>query len=502
MSDIALQDILACPTLPSLPAVASQVLELTRDPDASLSKIASVVQNDQALASKILKTVNSSFYGLSKPCPSISRAMGYLGLNTVKSLALGFSLVDMTRTTEQGFDLTAFWRRSVYSAAGARRIAVLTDVCDPEEAFIAALMQDIGMLALHTSLRTRYANLVRSTGGNHQQLPELEKLELGFDHPAVGAELAGRWRFPDSLVEPIGLHHSNSSSPQFTEIVSTVLLANDIARITEQPSDDTARNICTKARVLFEMKPKTALALTEQAMQDASELATLLGVKTGTISPEIAMLLERAEEARIMHQISVQREAEQLRQSNSDLERQALTDGLTGIANRVCFDQTLDAAFSEAQMHRRPLGLIMLDADRFKLLNDSLGHQAGDEVLKEIAQRLRATVGNRGTVCRYGGEEFAVVLPDRDRMESARIAEQIRLAIADRTIDLSMVDCAEPNRRVTISLGVAAIEADNPGPFTNPTVLLKASDRALYVAKESGRNCVRAFRPRTRSTAA
>jgi len=102
-----------------------RVLELTRDPNVSITALAQAVAADPALAVKVLKTVNSSYYGLSAPCPSIPRALNLLGLNTVKAIVLSFSLVDCTKTAglDERFDIGAFWRRAVHCAAAARALA-------------------------------------------------------------------------------------------------------------------------------------------------------------------------------------------------------------------------------------------------------------------------------------------------------------------------------------------------------------------------------------------
>ena len=202
MNSALLDKVLSCPTLPSLPSVAMKLLEVTRDPDLELSQIADVVQHDQALCSKILRTVNSSYYGLAKPCPTIPRALGYLGLNTVKSLVLGFSLVESTSGTNTEFDLLHYWRRCLLAAAAARRIARITKNVDPEEAFLAALMEDIGMLAIYEAVGPRYLETVRQTGGAHEYLSTLETEGLGFTHAEAGARLAERWRLPGHLVVP------------------------------------------------------------------------------------------------------------------------------------------------------------------------------------------------------------------------------------------------------------------------------------------------------------
>jgi two-component system cell cycle response regulator len=116
MKQVTIEQVIANPALVSLPSVALDVLALTRRPGVKLSDIAAVVQNDQALTAKILKTVNSSFYGLPRPCPTITRALTYLGLSAVKSLVLGFSLIDTARQSD-GLDMISHWRRGIYSAA-------------------------------------------------------------------------------------------------------------------------------------------------------------------------------------------------------------------------------------------------------------------------------------------------------------------------------------------------------------------------------------------------
>lgn len=155
----------------------------------------------------------------------------------------------------------------------------------------------------------------------------------------------------------------------------------------------------------------------------------------------------------------------------------ATTDGLTGLANRRQFDRVLRQEWSRAQRAREPLALVMLDADRFKRLNDTYGHQAGDQVLKQIASCI-AAVARRSADCaaRYGGEEFAVVLPGMSIDEAHAIAERIRRAVGVLVQD----PCT-----VTVSAGVAALV---PGHQLTPDVLIEAADAALYRAKQAGRD--------------
>lgn len=491
---VSLDQVLACPNLPSLPSVAVDVLALTAKPNVNLEQIARVVQNDQALCAKILKTVNSSFYGLSKPCPTITRAISYLGLSTVKSLVLGFSLVDCTRS-DKGFDLLDYWKRCIYSAAATRCIAARTAICDPEEAFITALMQDVGMPAIAHALGAAYQQIIDEAEGEHARLLALEQRALGFHHAKVGSMLAQRWRMPPEMIEAIRHHHTPDSASGYSALVRAVALGS-YAAATLIKSDALAAlpRFRSLAQQWFGIEPSRSDAMLSDIALEAKALARLFHINiSASGAPDINAILAQAEEAALQHQLAVQRETEELRESNTNLARLALTDALTGAGNRKQFDTELPTLFSQARTMGGCLALIMIDADKFKNLNDTHGHQAGDMVLIELARRMMEQVKPPGIVCRYGGEEFAVVLPGSDRKAAARMAEGIRLAIANTPIDVSELQGPVAALPVTASLGVAVLEAAAASRINSPQLLVRAADKALYAAKESGRNCVRVF---------
>ena len=210
-----LDRVLSCPGLPTLPAVAIQVLELTRDPNVTVTQLARLVQADPSLSAKVLRTVNSSFFALPQACSKIDRALALLGLNTIKSLVLGFTLMEGTRGVpgDTGLDLTRHWRRALYSAAAARHVAVATGLCDPDEAFTAAMLQDIGMLACIVAIPEEYAPVILPSLKDHEPLPRAEQAALGFDHAHVGAALARKWRLPEHLAAAIAHHHAPEGAP-------------------------------------------------------------------------------------------------------------------------------------------------------------------------------------------------------------------------------------------------------------------------------------------------
>jgi len=172
------------------------------------------------------------------------------------------------------------------------------------------------------------------------------------------------------------------------------------------------------------------------------------------------------------------------------LERLSTSDGLTGVANRRCFDQTLQREWTRLQRTKDHLSLIMCDVDFFKLYNDAYGHQGGDDCLKSVAQALQDNARRGGDcVARYGGEEFAVIMPATEEKNAVYVADKIRQAVEKMAMAHSKSSVAP---HVTLSLGVATVVPDDP---ETPESLIKRADEALYRAKSSGRNRVVLWEP-------
>ena len=183
----------------------------------------------------------------------------------------------------------------------------------------------------------------------------------------------------------------------------------------------------------------------------------------------------------------IQRSNQELASANLRLQAVAATDGLTGIANRRAFDQTLAAEWGRTAREGGNLSLMLIDIDHFKAFNDRFGHQAGDDTLRQVAACIDATIMRPGdTAARYGGEEFATILPNTDGFGAVDTAERIRRAVEG----LGLSAAAGANPFITVSLGVATVR--NPCPGLDPEALIAAADRQLYIAKRESRNCVRA----------
>ncbi len=160
-------------------------------------------------------------------------------------------------------------------------------------------------------------------------------------------------------------------------------------------------------------------------------------------------------------------------------ESEARTDSLTGLSNRRAFDDELKRRLNEWQRKQTPCTLVLMDIDFFKKFNDTHGHQVGDEVLRQVAKVLTAQSREMDVPCRYGGEEFGVILPATDAVNACRVAERIRAAI-----EASTTVCEGKSLKVTCSLGVASFMGDD-----DLAALIRRADDSLYVSKKAGRNC-------------
>jgi diguanylate cyclase (GGDEF)-like protein len=172
----------------------------------------------------------------------------------------------------------------------------------------------------------------------------------------------------------------------------------------------------------------------------------------------------------------------ELAEANTRLAQLAVTDGLTGLYNHRHFHERLALEVERSQRSGLPLSLLMLDVDHFKQFNDSYGHPAGDEVLRQLARVLGDTRRANDVVARYGGEEFAVILVDTAKFTGAKVAERIR----ERVYGHDFSEAAARAGRIGVSIGVATFPDDG----SDPESLLRAADAALYAAKRAGRNRV------------
>jgi two-component system cell cycle response regulator len=489
---ITIEDVLDAPRIPTLPAIATEVLEMTMAAQVDLKEIARVIQMDQGLSARLLRTVNSSYYGLSRPCGTIGQAMVYLGLNTVKTLVLSFSLVDSLNDRgedEGGFPYVDYWRRSIYSGVAARTLARKVGRWDPDEAFLAALMQDLGMIAMYRRLGLEYVKVVGASIQNHHRLVFLERDRWEMDHAEVGAEIAAKWKFSPRQVAAIRWHHdAQASELMYREEAKIVDLAGALAASLIDPSATRAdRSFKARAQRWYMIDAKRAEALGFDAADDVDKVSSLLKLPLRSTS-SVDTLRHSAEESLLAHHAQMGRREQELTDENRDLSAQVMTDPLTGVGSRHRFDERLAECWEVSVADASPLSVIFCDCDAFKRINDTIGHAAGDAALVAIAQAMTTIGGPPREVCRFGGDEFVAMLPGVSREQAAMFAEALRVHLESLQIQTS----DGGHVAVTISAGVATFDGTKT-IIQSPGDLVAAADQCMYAAKRSGCNTVRVF---------
>jgi two-component system cell cycle response regulator len=237
--------------------------------------------------------------------------------------------------------------------------------------------------------------------------------------------------------------------------------------------------LCSQLRSLERTRFLPVLLITEQGADEMIVRALDLGVNDYIVRP-----IEPNElVARSLTQIRRKRYNDRLRASVQHTIELAVTDALTGLSNRRYLDNHLKILFNRSLTRGRPLSVLITDIDRFKQVNDTYGHDAGDEVLREFAARIRSTVRGADLACRFGGEEFVVVMPDTSADVAAAVAERLRAAV--ETVPFAIRNTGV-ELNVTASFGISS----RIGIVETPDQLLKHADQALYEAKNTGRNRV------------
>lgn len=237
--------------------------------------------------------------------------------------------------------------------------------------------------------------------------------------------------------------------------------------------------LCSQLRSLERTRFIPMLVVAEQGEDELVNRALELGVNDYLMRPlDPNELL-----ARSVTQIRRKRYSDRLRSSLSQSVEFAVTDALTGLNNRRYLDTHLATLVDRSNRRGRPLSVLITDIDFFKAVNDTHGHEGGDDVLREFARRVRSAVRGADLACRYGGEEFVVVMPDTTADIAAQVAERLRHAVAGTPFNIS---ASGYPAALTTSVGVATLESGGEGADS----LMRRADKALYEAKHSGRNRV------------
>ena len=482
-----------CTNLPSPPVVALRILETLQDPDIDIGRVAEIISMDPALVTNILRIANSPIYAIRRKIENLRQAIILLGLDGTLAMALSFSLANsLHNNARQGFDYNLFWRRSLAVATCCRRFGVVVGLYSTEEMFLAGLLQDVGMLALD-KLQPDFYKSLDVDQADHALLQQKEREHLGADHAVIGAWLMHKWQLPEtfqyvlmgshdlSLVDP-----DNVNMPYARFAMVSGLLVDALSL---QDSEKDLEPVLQLVNEQTGVGLGVLTAMLETLNEDFIEMALLFETDLNDYGLSEA-LIDQVKESLMLRNVKLIRRSDRLLEKARDLEERtraleerASRDGLTGLYNRAYLDKVIQQEFEMAKAHDWPLAIMVIDLDHFKHVNDTYGHQTGDDILVETARILSAGTRDEDVVVRYDGGEFVILLRGRGEMPARVLAERMVNTFRNTKHRVK----GDGEIVVTASIGLALMGESNS--FSDVRTLINAADMAVHEAKSKGRDC-------------
>ncbi|MEZ6130573.1 MAG: diguanylate cyclase [Planctomycetaceae bacterium] len=502
--------------LPSMPGAVIKLLQMFADPEVGISDVVDTLKTDPALAARILKAANSSSVAASREVSDIRRAATLLGKKTVCTLALSFSLSDSSlESGRYGALYRGFWNQSMVTGVAAFLLAKKYRSLPGDEAFLIGLLSRIGRLGAISFAPEEFSEATQNSIRDSLSLDAMFLSTLSSSCEELTLQYTQAWRLPttfiahiESMQKAAARDRRRESSAETADLCDAKdlnaakgLSASTLLRVASAigqffAGENTGIALATIHELMNPVLNGCGEALDElfnEVRDEFARYAEMLNFDTSQIGTpaelhsramahltEIALAPDSdsgtADDQEVCEVVWLQRQVR-------DLTRQLSLDGLTCLYNRAYFDQQVETMLASARLTRHFVAVLFVDVNEFKLVNDTYGHDVGDEVLKAVARTLQESVRRDDVVARYGGDEFVILCQMNDFNGLEAQAERI----TQQTNDLS-VPCRGVSLRISLAIGGAIGEPDGSPDFA--ARLLRASDEAMYRAKESRCNPV------------
>jgi len=365
----------------------------------------------------------------------------------------------------------------------------MTEKLEPvhaDDAFILGLLQDIGMLILGFCMPRQYALVLNAVGNNANVYPQAETPALDINHQEIGEYLVKSWNLPNTFYLPIGHHHIPDELPsaQTSILKLTRILHLSSLFIGLLNDNNRLMSLWKLQEAVNDFGFSAKIDINEIWNKICDQIQQIFPIFDLEVSKdEYIQIVDTAREELSKTSVEMINNFALQTKEIKTLKQQVIRDSMTQLYNHHHFRQLLQSEIARAERYKRPLSLLFGDIDNFKVVNDTYGHLAGDRIIKALAAKLRMETRESDHAARYGGEEFAVILTETNKEDAVKIAERLRSEIASMEIifDDKLI-------MITLSFGIADL-ADNHKADIDE--LINRADKALYKAKEKGRNrCV------------
>lgn len=507
-------------SLYSLPAVAMDVLELTRLPRTDARLLTTCVERDPALTGKLLRVVNSSVYGLTREVTDLNQAVALLGIKPLKLLVLGFSLPVGLFSGLEASALERYWKFALVKAVAARELSQAFWNLEGDEAFITGLLQDIGVLVLTQELGEPYLDFLQGVWQQHTDLRSMETVTLGFDHVSVSAHLLAHWKLPASLIDAIVADPQLEQLAQLTAedspLPQILHLATLVAAIIADGRESCINELLVAADRYRAVRVDQIDALLDQLQERVQLMAQVFSVSWEQ-QESYRTILQRAHAQ--LSQAAVEAIPDLLTGGSPPAEAAPLrSTGLTEALDRVAqglhppappsargrarrtpsstrhttpaHDPGLCghiiAAISACRVRQAEVSLVLWELDQQADLLVLHGPEQAAKILESVPDFVAAICDVTHECLLVGKARFAIVLRDCDRGQATAIARTLVQRWPKWALSQQLTAMA-----IASSAGVATLA--RPSRHSHPEALIEAAERCLFAAQSSGGHVVKSI---------
>lgn len=472
--------------LPSLPEVALKLVQVAQQSEPDYSDISQIIRSDPVISGKILKTVNSALFGFRHKIETVEEALPKLGLTLLRTLILSFHLA-RHRTDEKTIvsALQNHWRSSLTQAVIAEMIAEELGDVDPPTYFLAGMMQDIGILAMLSEAPQVYLQQVLARA-NFPDVAAAERSHFGFCHVDVTARILELWGMESCFGDTLKHHHDRvvpvgeSSDRKLAIALQAASQGADLIASHQNSPMSLSAAVADWASLLklqMGFSEQKSQGIMDEVNQRVNEYSAMFSFNIGdSVSNE--RVVEKAKD--MLQEIALENQLNSIAKAKSASKHankdELYRDTLTGLRNRRFLNEEVPPILQSVIDKRKPIGFLFLDVDKFKSINDQLGHAAGDQAIRHVAAWLEKSIRKHDVAIRLGGDEFLIVLQKMKQSDFQSIANRI-------ATDMPPLELDETNSlAIRFSVGGVFYQPEK-GDQPNPNWLIDQADQLMYRAK-------------------
>lgn len=459
------------------------LLAILNAPSDDPERVTHALHQSAALSARVLSVTNSAAIGVVGEINDIHRAVLHMGAARARLIAMAFGLHMLAQETGLNPEVSHHaWVNSLEKAYLAKHVAEATDPKQAEQAYTLGLIQDLGLLALMAVDQTFYKQLDQSQGQN-EPLHFLEQQHFGIDHAQAGNHLLLSWNTSPLLCEEVLNHHHpiltrKDSSPANLGNLIAGMLPHDCEALTP----DRMEQLVSAHSQFLTSAYDTPESMIHRAVRSAREVHGTASSVSLDGATKLRMLgeIESNTVGMVRQLCDIEGQLNHQHEQVHALRFEAMTDSLTQVLNRRGFNRLAERRIHNAAERGLPICAVMIDLNGFKQINDTYGHDAGDQMLIEVARHFRDNIDSSDLFGRIGGDEFAILQLNVDQETAKRIIQRVANACMRRPVNLG------EDGPVPLKFSMGAAYCSRPTERTQIADLLSAADEEMYINKRNG----------------